>query len=145
MITDAGYVYAIGFSNGDVKVGRTQHIRTRLRTHKRSARRAGLAVADCWVSPLHVEWDINEDTLKQVGIKLGGTPVSAEYFTGLDWSEVVGMALRLPFTPPFEVPADSAGGSPQGFPSAREQAIRGAALDAQDRELATDLPRAAAA
>jgi hypothetical protein len=135
---NAGYVYVLAFDSGGVKVGRTQNKQNRLRTHKRNARTFGITITDSWVSPLHVEWCLNEDTLKALGTKHGGTPVTPEYFRGADYAAIVKTAERLPFTPPDEAAAD---GPPclryvHNPRSARECAITTGALDARAREAA---------
>lgn len=118
----AGYVYALAFDSGGVKVGRTQNIKRRLRTHRCNARRFGLTVTNEWASPLHLEWNVNEETLKRLAAKLGGTPLSPEYFNGTDYAALVSTAATLPFTPPLAKVTD-----------ARMDAIRTGALDAQIR------------
>lgn len=101
---NGGYVYVIAFDNGTVKVGCTQKVANRLGAHKRDGRKFGIAIADSWVSPLHVEWEPNEDALKSITARHGGTPAwtGAEYFTGADYALVVDAATQLPFTSPDE-------------------------------------------
>lgn len=132
-----GYVYVLAFSNGDVKVGRTQNARNRLKTHRSTARRFGLTVTDSWVSPLHLEWAMNEDTLKVIATKCGGSAKSPEYFAGADYAAVVTRANGLPFTLPGEAADGRALRCLKGRAMpARECAIRVGALDAKVRELA---------
>jgi predicted GIY-YIG superfamily endonuclease len=102
-----GYVYVIAFSNGTVKVGRAQDALRRVAAHKGDARKFGHAINDCWTSPLHLEWYANEDTLKKLAVKFGGTPIRAEYFTGTDYAAIVNEALTLPFTPPAPEDAEA--------------------------------------
>ena len=94
---NAGYVYVMAFSNGTVKVGQTQNAGRRLSSHKSSARCFGLAVTGEWVSPLHAEWHANERALKEIAAGLGGTPVSLEYFSDIDFDVLVARARKLPF------------------------------------------------
>lgn len=119
---NAGHVYALAFDSGGVKVGRTQNIKRRLNQHRCDARRFGLTVTDEWASPLHLEWYTNEDTLKRLAAKLGGAPLSPEYFNGTDYAALVSTAATLPFTPPLAE-----------ITEARMDAIRTGALDAQIR------------
>jgi hypothetical protein len=126
---NAGYVYALSFDNGTVKVGRTQNQQSRLRAHKTSARNFGMAVTGTWMSPLHVEWHQNEDALKVIAARCGGTPVTAEYFKDADYAAIVREAAGLSFTPP---PAGPAAGE-DGHKTIREmtpveRAVRSAAL-----------------
>ena len=133
-----GYVYVLAFDDGAVKVGRTQNSQQRLKTHRSRARRYGRTVTDSWTSPLHLEWEMNEDTLKVIAAKCGGTPRSPEFFTGADYAAIVIKADRLPFTPPADEATESRGLrclKGREMP-ARECAIRVGALDAKVRELA---------
>jgi hypothetical protein len=97
---NAGYIYVIAFDNGTVKVGRTGDKKVRLNAHKSDARRYGLTVTNSWVSPLHTEWHANEDALKKIAAGLGGTPLKAEYFSGVSFAAVADQAAGLTFTPP---------------------------------------------
>jgi hypothetical protein len=132
----AGHVYVVAFDNGIVKVGRTQNLTNRLRSHKGDGRRFGITLTDSWASPLHVEWLMNEETLKTIAVKHGGTPTCAEYFTGADYALVAGAAARLPFTPPREIASRRPLKCPKGHENARMCAIRVGALDAGARETA---------
>jgi T5orf172 domain len=138
---NAGHVYVLAFGNGIVKVGRTQNLKRRMWNHKSAARKSGTVVADSWVSPLHVEWEIHEDTLKEIAAKYGGRPLSPEYFEGADYASIVSAATRLPFTPPSDETADGAGPEcprrpPSVSLSVRQCVIRTGALDAKVRETA---------
>ena len=117
-----GHVYALAFGNGDVKVGRTRNVKRRLARHRYNARKSGLTITSVWVSPLHLERDLNEETLKKLAAKFGGTPLSPEYFNGTDYATLVSTATTLPFTP-----------APARITEARMYAIRSAALDVQVR------------
>lgn len=134
---NAGHVYVIAFDNGIVKVGRTQDLPNRLRTHKGDGRKFGITVTDSWASPLHVEWEMNEETLKEIAVTHGGTPTCAEYFNGADYALAAAAAARLPFTSPY---ARDVKGRPLKCPKKRENAreclIRVGALDARARETA---------
>ena len=97
---NAGHIYVLAFGDGIVKVGRTQHPRRRMSAFRWIARKFGTVIADSWISPLHAESDLNEDTLKALAVKHGGMPISPEYFAGADYDAIVRAALGLPFTPP---------------------------------------------
>ena len=101
---NSGYVYAVAFSHGTVKVGQTKGIAARIGAHKSNARSFGVTVADWWASPVHAEWLQNEEALKVIARDLGGTPTSPEYFTGVDFAALVSEARKLRFTVP-EFPA----------------------------------------
>jgi hypothetical protein len=96
----AGCVYVLAFDNGTVKVGKTQNVGQRLNAHKSDARKFALTVTGEWVSPVHVEWNANENALKGIAASLGGTAVRPEYFSGVGFAAVVEEARGLPFTPP---------------------------------------------
>jgi hypothetical protein len=137
---NAGYIYVLVFGNGTVKIGRTQNPKRRMWALKSEARKYGTVVAGSWVSPLHVEWELNEDTLKVIATRHGGTPVSPEYFNGADYPAIVTAATtRLPFTRPSAETADGAGPEclkhPDGM-TVRQCAIRATALEIRARETA---------
>ena len=136
----AGHVYVIAFDNGEVKVGRTTQIKVRVGQHDWAARKRGLAITDRWESPIHAEWDINEETLKRAARMLGGTPVNgtSECFTGLKWAEVADIARRLPFTPPSEIPPRPKADRRRVRISEHEKGVRLYALGIQVREAGTE-------
>lgn len=135
-----GHVYVIAFSNGEVKVGRSVNVKVRRWQHTSAARQRGLTVTGNWESPVHIEWDINEETLKLAAKMLGGTPIGTarEYFTGLKWAEVVNLACRLPFTSPSEVPPCPKDDRRHGLMGEREKGVRLYALGIQVRETGTE-------
>ena len=110
---NAGYVYVIAFSNGTVKVGKTQNTVQRLYAHKSDARKFGLTITDEWVSPLHAEWHSNELKLKYIAASLAGVPMGREYFSNVGFASVAGRAAGLTFTPP---PANEADGDTTPIP-----------------------------
>lgn len=44
------YLYAIEFSDGVVKVGRTGRIGDRIAAHRRDGKKIGAVIRDCWIS-----------------------------------------------------------------------------------------------
>jgi DNA-binding XRE family transcriptional regulator len=99
-----GYVYVIGFSNGIVKVGRTQNITRRLRAHAMAAHNFGIAVTAKWVSPEHAGWIGNEDELIRLAHEAGGQPTTPEYFRSLNFETFIAIARQLPFAPDAVTP-----------------------------------------
>lgn len=93
----SGYIYVIAFDDGTLKVGRSQDAEIRLRTHGQTAKGFGLSVADKWSSPEHVGWVENEGALKALAEELGGVRRSDEWFTGVDFGELVAKAAALEF------------------------------------------------
>lgn len=97
------YIYVVGFGDtGRVKVGYSNATpERRVEAHKRNAR----AFLECehfeeWISDDHEEGIENEKSLIAWCRERTGTEVG-EYFT-LPFSEVVGYAKTLPFSPPRE-------------------------------------------
>ena len=94
-----GYVYVLEFTSGLVKPGRTQDPRSRLGDHAKSARLFGAELADWWVSPLHDGWKGNEESLIAFASDLGGVPLTTEYFSGVDFADLLMKARALTFAP----------------------------------------------
>lgn len=111
-----GYVYVIEFSNGVIKVGRTQNPEGRLSAHRGNARKFGAQVTNSWVSPLHEDWRENEHRLIGIAWALGGEVRGEEYFTGAAFDAMVRGASALRFTPP----------SPEALRERREDMLLGA-------------------
>ena len=97
-VPEPGFIYVIGFSNGTVKVGRSQDLERRLAAHRSHGRKFGADITDKWVSPQHAEWRQNETKLIAIAHELGGRVTAAEYFTGLAFADIVARAQDLPFT-----------------------------------------------
>lgn len=135
---NAGHVYVIAFDNGIVKVGRTQDVANRMGRHRGDGRKFGITLTESWSSPLHVEWEMNEETLKRLAAKYGGTPTCAEYFQGADYAAVVDAATRLPFTHPFAITKRRPMKCLKGMEGARQCVARVGALDARARETADE-------
>jgi hypothetical protein len=101
---NGGYLYAVAFDNGVVKVGRTLNPRGRLTNHRSGGRVFGAELTDWWVSPRHDCWEANEGTLIELAHQLGGIPTGgAEYFTGIDYDQLVEKAQALNFSAPAAV------------------------------------------
>ena len=94
-----GFVYVIEFSNGTVKVGRTENPDSRMSAHAAAGKKFGALITDKWLSPQHSEWLANETRLKGIAAELGGTVAAQEYFTGVGFADVVARAQELTFTP----------------------------------------------
>lgn len=99
-----GHIYVILFSNGVIKVGQTHNSVVRLQTHESSARAFGLTIDDTWVSATHLGYQKNEQKLIQAVRDLGGSPNSTEFFTGVDFSDVVERAAALIPSPGRRLP-----------------------------------------
>jgi hypothetical protein len=91
-----GELYVIAFSNGIVKVGRSDDFCRRFHEHRRDAARFGLAIADWWRSDPLDRTEHRERRLiarmSEVGIR---TAAGREYFSGVPFSVAVALAERL--------------------------------------------------
>lgn len=58
-----GYVYALRFDNGMVKVGQTRNPTARMRQHQDTADVMGRSLVEVWMSPAHATVDANERVL----------------------------------------------------------------------------------
>jgi hypothetical protein len=94
-----GYVYVLKFTNGLVKPGRTRNPKARLSDHAKNAQLFGAELADWWVSPLHDGWKENEESLITFAGDLGGTALTTEYFSGVDFDDLLAKACALTFAP----------------------------------------------
>jgi hypothetical protein len=96
-----GYVYAIHFSSGMVKVGQAADVARRLNQHEKEARNHGVVVTASWRSPLHANWQANEQRLISYCLKrYGGAASGNEYFMGAEFAAVVEFARSLNFPKP---------------------------------------------
>lgn len=89
-----GYVYAVEFSTGIIKVGRTNRPRVRVADHLRDAQKFGGSIEQLWLSVEHVNYIDNERSLIQ---NLGRAHSGYEYYSGLDFNAVVEQAEALSF------------------------------------------------
>lgn len=80
---DLGHIYAIRFTTGIVKVGRTQMVRQRFNQHKRYALKNGFGIDRVWWSKRHPGYTKTETRFKAFCADLGSpVPGKSEYFTG---------------------------------------------------------------
>ena len=95
-----GYVYAIQFSNGIVKVGSTRNPHARITTHRGDASRFGLTVTEVWLSSNHDTYLRSEQVLIEIASSLTPDRNGREYFPNLDVSAVLTTArdrgIRFP-------------------------------------------------
>ncbi|GGT10527.1 hypothetical protein GCM10010156_78290 [Planobispora rosea] len=96
-----GFIYAIAFDSGILKVGQGIDALRRIGNHRRNAAFHGVGVVNEWVSPPHVEYAANERKLIEFcstrGIREGNG--RSEHFTSLDFATVTAFAQSLPMTP----------------------------------------------
>jgi DNA-binding XRE family transcriptional regulator len=92
-----GHLYAIAFDSGMVKVGRSETVQARVTTHVAAAAKHGASPLVAWISKPHVNTANNETRLVAFCAQNAENRLSAEYFTGLDFTNVVEHAETLPF------------------------------------------------
>jgi len=97
----AGHIYVLEVSDGLIKVGLAGFPAGRLKKHGRDLRRDGREILRHWVSPQHLEAGVNEETLITSCERLGGAHhgLAREWFSGIQFDDVVASAGHLPFTP----------------------------------------------
>ncbi len=90
-----GFIYAINFSNGVVKVGSTYKPDSRLRSHTGDAAAFGHEVLESWLSDAHEDYLISEQHLiAQMGFLACGRN-RREYFHGVNWLQVLRVAKTV--------------------------------------------------
>ena len=87
-----GYIYALKFSNGMVKVGKSCDPLQRLEDHCRAMRRAGGHLRDWWFSKPHAYYDATEVFVVEAATALM-TPESGrsgfEWFYNIDYNALI--------------------------------------------------------
>jgi len=96
-----GYLYALLFDTGAIKVGQTEEPRTRLRKHRRDADAYGVSVIDFWLSSPHVEFIQNETVLLALCSRAARRSKN-EYFRGIALDRVIRLASTLQMTAAVE-------------------------------------------
>ena len=83
---DAGFVYAIRFSTGVVKVGYSKDAGRRIKEHTKQAAPHGVTVTDEWHTYVDEAMNV-ESQLMILARDLGGVPLEGnrEFFSGLDY------------------------------------------------------------
>lgn len=98
-----GYVYAIEFSMGVVKVGCTNNPWARLWQHGQAVARFRGTITRAWFSSAHRSWQENERILLETAAKTGERINGSEYFSGGDFDAVLDASGGLDFA---ETPAE---------------------------------------
>lgn len=88
-----GYLYAVEFSTGVVKVGQTTDPRARLGAHRSHADAYGVAVANFWLSAAHRDYILSETRLIKECRKLGSRE-RREYFHGIEFAPIVALGIQ---------------------------------------------------
>lgn len=91
------YVYVVAFASGLLKVGYTARPHARMTSHIGVARTHGTAAISAWISGPHANATENEKELisycRDTGMPQGG----AEYFSDVDFGDIVKFAESLTF------------------------------------------------
>jgi hypothetical protein len=97
-----GYVYAVAYSTGAVKVGATRNPRSRANDLRIGAAQYGATITDAWLSRPHGEYQLNEGRLHSACAALGPRWATETFACSLH--DVVAAAEQLPMTstPPAE-------------------------------------------
>ncbi|AEV86672.1 hypothetical protein ACWT_5655 [Actinoplanes sp. SE50] len=91
----SGFLYAIKFSNGVIKVGSTRTPQARLRTHAGEAAGFGHQVLDQWLSDEHDGYQSTEQTLIAQMTFLACQRHRREYFQHVNWDQVLRVAKTV--------------------------------------------------
>jgi hypothetical protein len=93
-----GYIYVIEFTDGTIKVGTTNNPPARLAAHRRSSISFGIDISRRWFSGIHENRLENEQLLIQAARALGGSSPTVEFFKGVRFDDIAGIAKRLKYT-----------------------------------------------
>lgn len=92
-----GFTYALTFSDGITKVGRTINPYGRLNAHRRVAEKRGVFICRWWMSKRHDLCSISERKLIAAAHEIGTLVDRCEYFTGCDdLLELIALAETIP-------------------------------------------------
>lgn len=101
-----GFLYAIKFSNGTVKVGSTVQPRVRFNAHRSDANAFDVQVGCWWLSAEMPNYLAGEDQLIEMAEAMGGRRARREYFHGIDYDDLVCQAKKA--FPLITMPIDPA-------------------------------------
>lgn len=108
-----GYVYAISFDNGTVKVGSTINPNQRIRFHQTTAIQFDITVLDLWLSPELDDYLKAERRLLAAATRLSGRGLLREWFRGLDFRTLVEIApIVISYEADFLAPSASTAADP---------------------------------
>lgn len=95
-----GYIYVLEISTGRIKVGFTTDLRTRLSTHRSTAKAYGAKILQTWKSALHQEAKANEGELIAFCKAYAGSKGDGEYYEGVPFEAITAHAeAHFTFTP----------------------------------------------
>jgi hypothetical protein len=92
VLSKKGHVYAVRFTTGTAKVGKTVNPARRLRNHALSAQAHGIDIDRVWISEEHGGYSLTEQRLKDFCASLGTAMNSGgEHFGGISAEEFQGV------------------------------------------------------
>lgn len=93
------YIYVVHFNVGVIKVGLTRKPTDRIGRYRSSLSPFGITIAGLWFSEPHGQAEDNERLLLSFCRARAGQMRKREYFTGIDFRQVVAFADTLPYVP----------------------------------------------
>lgn len=101
--TGDGFVYVLGFDSGLVKIGASASPRFRVLELRSMGLCFGVELTDCWVSRSFVGYLEAEQRLCRATARRAQRVRGREWFTGVDFCEVVAVAPTLTYLHPAEL------------------------------------------
>ncbi|MEU0818998.1 GntR family transcriptional regulator [Streptomyces mirabilis] len=102
------YIYVVHFNVGVIKVGFTRKPTDRIIRYRSTLSPFGITIADLWFSEPHEQAEDNESSLLGFCRSQAEQVRKREYFTGIDFRQVVAFAAKLPCTPLSPAPSEPA-------------------------------------
>jgi GntR family transcriptional regulator len=93
------YIYVVHFNVGVVKAGFTRRPSERISRYRWDLSPFGITIDDLWISEPHGQAKDNEKLLLDFCRARADQVRKVEYFTGIDFQEVVAFAGTLPYVP----------------------------------------------
>ena len=93
------YIYVVHFNVGVIKVGFTRKPTDRIVKYRSTLSPFGITIADLWFSDPHGQAEDNESLLLSFCRAQAQQVRKREYFTGIDFKQVVAFANTLPCVP----------------------------------------------
>lgn len=102
------YIYVVHFNVGVIKVGFTRKPTDRIVKYRSTLSPFGITIADLWFSEPHGQAEDNESLLLSFCRAQAEQVRKREYFTGIDFRQVVAFADTLPCIPLCPPPSEPA-------------------------------------
>lgn len=100
------YIYVVHFNVGVIKIGFTRKPSDRIVRYRSTLSPFGITIADLWFSEPHGQAEENEGLLLDFCREKADQVHTREYFTGIDFRQVVAFADALPCTPLSPSPSE---------------------------------------